>query len=953
MVKRLKKIRVDIATRPAAPSDNTYNVASNVHRKINTRKQIKAQNQQFKQQRSNQARMSAMNMIINGYGPGKNPITGSFENKMFIQNAVNDPDKFFKTYAWYFNRQNWPQFRQDNRTKQQREQGQERFKANQEAEKNRKEEEVGNRVLSKVFQTVDPISHISAAYRTYNGDGSYGNMLWADDNMGIWDPIMGDHYRALVFNRNYPIISFAGNFIAGWYGFKGIGKGFNAISNSRPVLYYRLSRELNKPLQSTNFISTFSESPKVISAIQATRPVTGTMDFNAARNHLTAINNRGMWLINRTNTPFRFQNGKVVWNSKGFKPNATNDGMSRVTAHFTTTEPVTSHGYGNWNGKSETTLFPMNTVIADNGFPINIEPMDTYFYIDPKTGLVLRQEGAKIFTGNRENFNFYKNNGVDVYGSEEGFKLQEQLQELRKQREALGEDMYNYDSPKWKERENLDAKIREVEEQYDKVQRDWVRQQGSPTYDSYAELEKQTGLNSEVSKVDGITFKGRDYTYYTAPHTHFNSWYSDINTPEQAMAKFARRGNRGFIPETEYKMFEDLLRDNPQLVDSYDINILNKIIENKQDYSPHDVRRAEIIKKIKEEQPSPITTSNLQEYLNKVSKVDYYPSNEELVQLQNVLNQNSSILQNINFEYELLPLQVRKIINDIVARDGQSTGWVFNNSQKSLYKLNPTGMSDVQIKKAMPQVANKIFDYKFDNTRLQKTKLDMGWDDKALSEYEDELYRLMGPRKVSINVDDSRINPEAIMGYGKGKVYKDGTPEWEVMINRALAGDPEMLFEIYAHEIGGHLATGSVQSGREALIKLFPRTWEVIQHNAKLAEKILEPNALNKRISQPVYQQVQQMKAQGLTDSQIEELEPLIRADKQRIAYRTNEQDGQARIHTSNMYDKAYPDKAGKSINQRSLEHYFTPESIEKLKKAILSISTPIAVSIRINKSNK
>ena len=334
--------------------------------------------------------------------------------------------------------------------------------------------------------------------------------------------------------------------------------------------------------------------------------------------------------------------------------------------------------------------------------------------------------------------------------------------------------------------------------------------------------------------------------------------------------------------------------------------------------------------------------TNLQTYLNNISKVDYYPSSNELQYLTNLLNNDSSILRDVNFDYEHLPLQVRKILGDVVSKDGVNTGWIFNSNTKTFYKLNPTDMSDLQIKMQMPNALDNIIDYKLNPERLKVTQETMGWNDNALNEYMQELSTLLNPRKVHLEIGNSLENPSIPMGTAAGKIVGN-SPEWDIMVNRAVSGDPQMLFETYAHEIGGHLATGSVASDRPKLMQLFPRTYEVIQHNNQLLKNTLQPNDFANRVRMPIYEQVQDLQKRGLTDDQIEDLIPIMKADQERLNYRISEQEGQARVHTANMSDQAFPGTVSQNENQ--LRHYFSPESIERLKKLILSVFPVLPIS--------
>jgi hypothetical protein len=80
------------------------------------------------------------------------------------------------------------------------------------------------------------------------------------------------------------------------------------------------------------------------------------------------------YLINRSDTPLEFVDGISVW-----FPGGSRAGKNRATVHFTTNEPVGAHMADDWNAASERLLTPYAQIVKDNGLPINIDPMDTYF----------------------------------------------------------------------------------------------------------------------------------------------------------------------------------------------------------------------------------------------------------------------------------------------------------------------------------------------------------------------------------------------------------------------------------------------------------------------------------------------------------------------------------------------------------------------------------------------
>lgn len=457
------------------------------------------------------------------------------------------------------------------------------------------------------FHLIAPSNYIGAVGEAARGNDNFFLNALSGQNKGIFS--LSDNLSA--FADEHPYWAFAGNFAGDMFGagmISDTAKLFSSANRLRNL--YTLSNTLNKEINNYTFNRSGNLNPNLRYYVD-----TGGADFiggdvstfNQARGHLNAINNRGMWLINRSFTPFEFKDGKIVW-----KPGNSRAGSSRRTVHFTTTEPVTDHGYGQWGSASETGLFPLNIVIADNDLPINIQPMDTYFAITKP--FTLRQQGAKIFTGNRANYNMYRKLGVDVYSSPEAFEIQEKLSILQKQYDDLISQGANPLTNS--ELKQLNMQIRDLSDQYDKIQRNWVKNQGNPTYQDYQNLESQTGLSSDVKPYTGREVatpiqQEVGYTYHSTPATHANAWYNDNNSPAEAIKQFSHRSKYGTkIPEGEYQLYEKLLRENPELLDQYKPEILNKILSNRSEYDPHTIRQAEIISKLKNEQVKPqISTS--------------------------------------------------------------------------------------------------------------------------------------------------------------------------------------------------------------------------------------------------------------------------------------------------------------------------------------------------------
>lgn len=330
---------------------------------------------------------------------------------------------------------------------------------------------------------------------------------------------------------------------------------------------------------------------------------------------------------------------------------------------------------------------------------------------------------------------------------------------------------------------------------------------------------------------------------------------------------------------------------------------------------------------------------SIQSYLDKISNSDYILSSEELNYLKDNLSKNSSILKDLNFNFRDLPTQVRKLLYDIVEKDGAKTGYVVEPKKKVINRADislSNGIEDQDIMKLLKPVMSDIQEYKLNPERLQKTREALGWDEQALQDYIEELNLLITlPRGFKI------LNEPSHLRASLGTTHINPIRQ-EVMVNKAAISDLDELYEALLHEIGGHGSTGQVSIDHPQMQTRFPRTWEVIQYNDKLSKDLLVPTDRTIRNSKEIFEQVEDLKYHGVSDNEIESLLPFINSNKNYMDYIKRDQELQTRVHTSNMADKVWPEQV--SINERSLQQFFTPESIQKLKKAILTISPAIPI---------
>lgn len=356
---------------------------------------------------------------------------------------------------------------------------------------------------------------------------------------------------------------------------------------------YLLNRNLNNQIKNTSLSSidplkqdqvtlVHSQNPNPISTNKASlklleRPKANITDAELKgipkidrnqplkSNPLAGSNsNVDTYLINKGDNYFQFVDGKLV-----FKPGNAKSGIQRKTVHFTTDQPVIDHAQGNWSGASETLLTPYQQIVKDNGIPMNIDPMDTWF--SNQYPFIIRQNGSKIFTSNPKNYYKYKSQGIDVETSKEAQKLYQQLQDAFKQEKNLNEAWKKVDYELYSPEYNALNKYRQTVtrpllDQHDRIHRNWVKQNNNkPTINTYKQLEQETGLDSGVTE-----YRGK-MDYWDTPASHSSMWYFDELNDGQRFNQFLRQVIEypKAITAQDYQLFEQLVRKNPNLVKEF------------------------------------------------------------------------------------------------------------------------------------------------------------------------------------------------------------------------------------------------------------------------------------------------------------------------------------------------------------------------------------------------
>lgn len=259
----------------------------------------------------------------------------------------------------------------------------------------------------------------------------------------------------------------------------------------------------------------------------------------------------------------------------------------------------------------------------------------------------------------------------------------------------------------------------------------------------------------------------------------------------------------------------------------------------------------------------------------------------------------------------------------------------------------PYNGPDSDLIEAVSDAQKQVLRDYFSKDKINQIKKTMGWGDSEISELQDEIIRAIG------NKSDVRIKgPQdgfTIIGEHKGKIVGSG-PNAEgvhmVTLNRERVPNLQVAQEAGIHEIGVHGKTLSMQAedfgkaGYSDYIRdMFPRLAQITQKNADIADEILEFNRLGNYLNQF-------KTTADLERYFVEQGIPFDKWDKfnnsRRYFNYVNQADEKtARAYTGQLYEKIYGNNKTENIQQ--LEKYFTPESVERFKKAVLSF-TPIGL---------
>lgn len=265
--------------------------------------------------------------------------------------------------------------------------------------------------------------------------------------------------------------------------------------------------------------------------------------------------------------------------------------------------------------------------------------------------------------------------------------------------------------------------------------------------------------------------------------------------------------------------------------------------------------------------------------------------------------------------------------------------------------LTPYPGTDTQLQGIVDDTWQQIlFDYFRNPKKIEQIKQTMGWGDAEIAQLQNEILRSIGS---NINIKISGVNEGfKTIGEAGGDVLGkgvDATGSYKITLNRDRIPDSQTAIEGAIHEIGGHAKTmsiapeqlGNPKSYSKTVSEWFPYLTKLIEKNKQLGDEILELNEKGKFLSQ--FKNSSDVELYTEANKSWDLFDQLLN-DVKRFKYVTSSQERYARGYTGQLYEKLYGPST-KTLNIKQLEDYYTPESVEKFKKALLGI-TPITIGI-------
>ena len=270
--------------------------------------------------------------------------------------------------------------------------------------------------------------------------------------------------------------------------------------------------------------------------------------------------------------------------------------------------------------------------------------------------------------------------------------------------------------------------------------------------------------------------------------------------------------------------------------------------------------------------------------------------------------------------------------------------------------ITPYPGTDTQLIDATNKGHLAALRHQFSQDKTEQLKSVMGWDDAAIAEYQDEILRSFGDA-ADIQVKGTNTGFKKI-GNHKGEISQNGeSVSHSMTLNRDRIPDDATAMEAGIHEMGVHGRTLHINpsetevegSYSNTVAQKFPRIAEVMKKNQEIAKQTLIPNDKGK-----LFQQIK--KSSDLERWLYENNVPAEQWEKyfndwKYYKYVTEDQELLARGYTGQVYETIDPSR--ETLNIQQLKKFFTPESTEKYKKAVLSVFPFLFARYGLSQENK
>lgn len=288
---------------------------------------------------------------------------------------------------------------------------------------------------------------------------------------------------------------------------------------------------------------------------------------------------------------------------------ATDFEIPRSTVHVTLNHVVASHGYGSWDDMPIVVLAPYNDVVEKNGNPAEVAGTDTYWSVNPDTGLVLPEsayivqpdDNGPLFQIGEHGSTYKRDNYTEEevaqiesmlypYDREEYMKYKSgEIEQWDIEHEFYGDERVKvgYEQAKAKGEENVKAFLRGLFEEtrfniLSKYLRDAVvnlsmQQIGMKYVDSIYDGNETSGVIAKAADAKGIPATASNKGHSSSIYHELEQCWVNVTGVLKGSSFSGRPGilNAPNMPSL-YDIFVQLGLDNPVISP-----IVSNIIENK------------------------------------------------------------------------------------------------------------------------------------------------------------------------------------------------------------------------------------------------------------------------------------------------------------------------------------------------------------------------------------